>query len=56
VSFAHPLRRAGAIGDDAWSRQHGITKTELYAVQRHVEVPALEPVRFVRAIRALYEA
>ena len=56
VSFARPLARDGAIGEDAWSKQHGITKTELYAVQRHVEVPALEPVRFVRAIRPLYSA
>lgn len=56
VSFARPIARDGAIGEDAWSKQHGLTKTELYAVQRHVEVPALEPVRFVRAIRPLYSA
>lgn len=55
VSFAKAIRRAGAIGEDAWSKQHGLTKTELYAVQRHVDIPALEPVRFVRSIRTLYK-
>ena len=54
VSFAGPLRRAGSIGEDAWSKQHGLTKTELYAVQRHVDIPALDPLRFVRSIRTFY--
>ena len=55
VSFAKALRRNGAIGEDAWTKQHGLTKTELYAVQRQVDIPALEPVRFVHSIRALYK-
>jgi serine/threonine protein kinase len=54
VSFADALRRAAPIGDDAWSKQHGLTKTELYAVQRHMDLPALDPLRFVRSIRKLY--
>ena len=56
VRFSARIERSLAIGDDAWSKQHGLTKSELYAVQRSISVPALEPTRFVRVIRRLYRA
>jgi hypothetical protein len=54
VDFASRVKRGGTLGDDSWLKLYGVTKTELYSVQRAIKVPALEPKQFVLAIRRLY--
>jgi hypothetical protein len=55
VDFSKRVSRAGQVAEDAWTKQYGITKTELYSIQRSISVPSLEPTRFAVLIRKLYE-
>jgi hypothetical protein len=60
VDFARVVRRttplpASAPGaDENWRRQFGITKSELYALQRHVSAPKLQPLVVNSALHKLY--
>ena len=56
VDFASRVKRGGTLGDDSWLKLYGVTKTELYSIQRSIRVPALEPKEFVLLIRRLYKA
>jgi hypothetical protein len=56
VDFSKRVARDAPMAEDSWVKQYGITKTELYSVQRSIRIPLLEPVRFVHAIRPLYKS
>jgi hypothetical protein len=61
VEFAKTVRRVdpSAVVSDAdaqWRKQYGLTKVELYQVQRALEAPTLEPAVFVKKVHKLFHA
>jgi hypothetical protein len=61
VDFAQCVPRSGEAPvtskpDETWRRQFGLTKAELYAIQRCVVLPNIEPVLFTKALHRLYVA
>ena len=62
VDFAGVATRAPAAPavatehEQAWRRQYGVTKHEIYHVQRTVALPAAEPSAFVRLVHRAFSA
>ena len=60
VDFARPVRRASPLpasapgADENWRKQFGLTKSELYALQRHIAAPKLQPLAVNTALHKLY--
>ena len=59
VDFAKTVMRdapaaVAAEADVQWRRLYGITKSELYGVQRALVAPALEPAVFVKRVHVLF--
>jgi hypothetical protein len=59
VDFAKVVPRSSELisaapADENWRRQFGITKSELYALQRHISAPKLGPLVVNKALHKLY--
>jgi hypothetical protein len=59
VDFAQCVKRTAAAPaaskpDETWRRQFGVTKSELYAIQRAVVLPEIEPVLFTKTLHRVY--
>lgn len=59
VDFSKTVGRVSPVAvaaeaDVQWRRLYGITKSELYAVQRALLAPALEPAVFVKKVHVLF--
>ncbi len=54
VGRVDPPAVAADSSDATWRRSYGLTKHELYTLQRCVDVPAAEPAVFVRTVHAAF--